>query len=143
MTGVVVSVNAKPASWHSVGDFGDDALHFVGQRAPIRVAEHDPARASVERSAGAGVCIVGIGLVAVEEVFAIDDHLSAGRHERTDARCGRRNGYKPRTLNTRVGRVALAVPQVRECDRGPYEPSLFHRFQRSERALLVACSEEG
>jgi putative transposase len=71
----------------------------------------------------------------------VSDHLSAGRHERTDERRGRRNGYKPRTLNTRVGRVSLAVPQVRQCDRGPYEPSLFNKFQRSERALLVACSE--
>jgi len=30
---------------------------------------------------------------------------------------------------------------VRDCDRGPYHPSLFARWERSERALLVACGE--
>jgi putative transposase len=33
------------------------------------------------------------------------------------------------------------VPQVRDCDRGPYHPSLFAKWERSERALLVACGE--
>jgi len=38
-----------------------------------------------------------------------------------------------------VGELELSVPQVRGCE--PYHPSLFARFERSERALLVACSE--
>jgi putative transposase len=66
-------------------------------------------------------------------------HVGAGPHERSDARRGWRNGAKPRRLNTRVGELALSVPQVRGCD--PYHPSLFARWQRSERALLVACGE--
>jgi putative transposase len=66
-------------------------------------------------------------------------HVGAALHERTDARVGRRNGYKPRRLKTRVGEVELDVPQVRGCE--PYHPSLFGRWQRSERALLVACAE--
>lgn len=66
-------------------------------------------------------------------------HLGAAPHERTEARRGHRNGTKPRTLLTRVGGLELDVPQVRGCE--PYHPSLFGRWQRSERALLVACSE--
>ncbi|MDB5322987.1 MAG: transposase [Phycisphaerales bacterium] len=66
-------------------------------------------------------------------------HLGAAPHERSDARRGHRNGAKPRTLNTRVGELALSVPQVRGCE--PYHPSMFNRWQRSERALLVACAE--
>jgi transposase-like protein len=73
-----------------------------------------------------------------EEVAA---HLGAGEHERSEGRRGHRNGTKPRTLATRVGELALAVPQVRGCDAGPYHPSMFARWQRSERALLVACGE--
>jgi transposase-like protein len=69
----------------------------------------------------------------------VSSHLAAGLHERTDARRGHRNGYKPRTLKTRVGELELAVPQVRSCE--PYHPSMFARWQRSERALLVACAE--
>src|SRR5688572_24623341 len=66
-------------------------------------------------------------------------HVGAAPHERSESRVGRRNGTKPRTLKTRVGDVELDVPQVRGCE--PYRPGLFNKWQRSERALLVACGE--
>jgi transposase-like protein len=66
-------------------------------------------------------------------------HVGAGDYERSGGRRGYRNGYKPRKLKTRVGELELSVPQVRGCE--PYHPSLFARWQRSERALLVACGE--
>lgn len=66
-------------------------------------------------------------------------HLGAERHARSDGRRGYRSGSRPRTLATRVGELELSVPQVRACE--PYHPGMFARFQRSERALLVACSE--
>jgi transposase-like protein len=66
-------------------------------------------------------------------------HLEAGPHERSAKRQGYRNGTKPRTLKTRVGELSLSVPQTRGCE--PYHPSMFNRWQRSERALLVACAE--
>lgn len=69
----------------------------------------------------------------------VEAHVGAGLHERSDGRRGRRNGYKPRRLKTRVGELALSVPQVRDCE--PYHPSMFSRWERSERALLVACAE--
>jgi len=68
-------------------------------------------------------------------------HLNADSHQRSSERTGHRNGHKPRTLMTRVGELQLSVPQVRDCERGPYHPSLFARWERSERALLVACGE--
>ena len=69
----------------------------------------------------------------------VSTQVAAEPHERTGSRRGHRNGYKPRTLKTRVGELELAVPQVRGCE--PYHPSMFARWQRSERALLVACAE--
>jgi putative transposase len=66
-------------------------------------------------------------------------HLGAERHERTAGRRGHRNGYKSRGLKTRVGDLALRVPQARGVE--PYSPMLFAKWQRSERALLVACAE--
>ena len=66
-------------------------------------------------------------------------HVAAKPHQRTEERRGQRNGYKPRTLKTRVGELELQVPQVRSCE--PYHPSMFAKWQRSERALLVACAE--
>lgn len=66
-------------------------------------------------------------------------HLGAQRHERTSARRGHRNGYKPRRLKTRMGELSLEVPQVRGVE--PYSPTFFAKWERSERALLVACAE--
>jgi putative transposase len=66
----------------------------------------------------------------------VAEHVGAERHQRCDARTGYRNGTR---LNTRIGELELEVPQTRACE--PYHPSLFARWQRSERALLVACSE--
>jgi transposase-like protein len=66
-------------------------------------------------------------------------HLEARPYERTSSRKGHRNGYKKRTLNTRLGKLEFEVPQVRGME--PYRPMFFERWQRSERALLVACAE--
>jgi transposase-like protein len=66
-------------------------------------------------------------------------HVGAQRHERTEERRGHRNGYKPRSLKTRVGELSLQVPQARGVE--PYSPMLFAKWQRTERALLVACAE--
>lgn len=72
----------------------------------------------------------------------VREHLGgAAAHERSVGRRGYRNGSKPRRLKTRVGELELSVPQVRGCEAGPYHPSMFARWQRSERALLVACGE--
>lgn len=77
----------------------------------------------------------------VQEAMAgeVERHVNASRHERKVGRRGRRNGYKPRTFKTRVGDLELSVPQVRGCE--PYSPSMFGKWERSERALLVACAD--
>ena len=66
-------------------------------------------------------------------------HVGAERHERTAQRRGHRNGYKGRNVKTRMGELELAVPQARGVE--PYEPYPLAKWQRSERALLVACAE--
>jgi putative transposase len=66
------------------------------------------------------------------------EHLGAAPHERTDARKGHRNGYKPRTLRTRVGTLNLLVPQDRE---STFSTRLFSRYQRNEKALVLALME--
>ncbi len=66
------------------------------------------------------------------------EFLQADPHERTQERQGYRNGYKPRILHTRVGDIALAVPQDRE---GNFSTKLFERYQRSEKALVLSIVE--
>jgi putative transposase len=66
------------------------------------------------------------------------EHVGAAPHERTAERKGHRNGYKPRTLRTRVGTLNLLVPQARE---GTFSTKLFARYQRNEKALVLALME--
>jgi len=64
--------------------------------------------------------------------------LGAECHERTESRRGYRNGTKPRQFKTRVGTLELLVPKDRE---GRFQTELFERYQRSEKALLLAVAE--
>lgn len=89
------------------------------------------------REDGPRLLLSALAQAAMREEVA--GHVGAGPHERGEGRRGHRNGTKPRTLLTRVGELGLDVPQVRGCE--PYHPSLFNKWQRSERALLVACAE--
>ena len=74
--------------------------------------------------------------VILEEEMTV--HLGAERYERSGERRGYRNGYKPRTLTTRVGRLDLLVPQDRD---GTFSTELFARYQRTEQALVLTLLE--
>ena len=70
--------------------------------------------------------------------------LGATAHQRTDTRRGYANGYKPKTLTTRVGELPLRVPQTRDYtdEHGqPFYPNALQRGVRSERALTLAIAE--
>lgn len=68
----------------------------------------------------------------------VTEALGADRHERTEERQGYRNGYRTRTLYTRVGPVTLQVPQTRD---GSFSTDIFKRYQRSEQAFVLALME--
>ena len=61
--------------------------------------------------------------------------LGAETYERNGERRGWRNGFKPRTLKTRVGELELMVPKDRD---GEFQTELFERYQRSEKAFVAA-----
>lgn len=65
--------------------------------------------------------------------------LNADPYERTNDRKGYANGYKDKTLSTRVGKIKVKVPQV----RGGLEfyPSSLEKGMRSERSLKLAIAE--
>jgi putative transposase len=67
-----------------------------------------------------------------------DTYVSASPFERGEHRQAQRNGYKPRTLTTRIGRLELQVPKTRD---GGFYPSILERYQRSEAALITALAE--
>ncbi|MBL4775814.1 MAG: IS256 family transposase [Mariprofundus sp.] len=68
----------------------------------------------------------------------MSEHLAAAYYEHNDGRKGYRNGYRPRQLYTRVGKLVLRVPQCRD---GKFSTDLFSRYQRSEQALILAMME--
>ena len=61
--------------------------------------------------------------------------IGAESYQRNEVRRGWRNGYKPRTLKTRVGGLELMVPKDRD---GQFQTELFERYQRSEKAFVLA-----
>jgi transposase-like protein len=65
--------------------------------------------------------------------------LGAAPYERSTTRKGHANGFKPKTLQTRLGELTVEVPQVRgELD---FYPSALERGLRTERALTLAIAE--
>jgi len=66
------------------------------------------------------------------------EHLQAAPYQHTEERQGYANGFKPKTLRTRVGDITFVVPQVRE---GGFYPQALEKGLRSERALTLALAE--
>ena len=68
-----------------------------------------------------------------------DTQVGVLSHQRDNIkRKANRNGYKPRSLNTRVGRLLLAKPQIREF---AFQTQLFENYQRSEKVLLATICQ--
>ena len=92
--------------------------------------------------------LVEKGLEAVPEMMRVlinqamqverAKYLQADEYERTEERKGHANGYKPKTVRTRMGEITFAVPQVRE---GGFYPSALEKGLRSERALTITLAE--
>jgi transposase-like protein len=85
------------------------------------------------------------GLEAIPEAMTIlfnqamqldrSQHLQASPYERSIDRLDYANGYKPKTLSTKMGKIKLAIPQTRHSE---FYPSSLERGIRSERALNLA-----
>jgi transposase-like protein len=77
---------------------------------------------------------------AVQQILEAEmtEHVGAAPYERAAGRTGQRNGHKPKALRTRVGTLNLLVPQDRE---GTFSTRLFSRYQRNEKALVLALME--
>jgi transposase-like protein len=65
-------------------------------------------------------------------------YLGADRYERSPERRGHANGFKPKTVQTRLGDLTFAVPQVRD---GGFYPQTLEKGLRRERALRAALAE--
>ena len=64
----------------------------------------------------------------------VEGQIGAGRYERTGERATWRNGYRDRTLDTRLGQLQLRIPKLRQ---GSYFPPFLEPRKISEKALLA------
>ena len=71
-------------------------------------------------------------------VIEREKYLGASAYERSEQRRDYANGFKPKTVKTRVGELDLAIPQVRGSG---FYPSVLEKGLRSERALKLALAE--
>ena len=70
--------------------------------------------------------------------FEAMEQIDAEPYQRVGSRKAHRNGYKERSLKTRVGELRLKKPQFREI---PFQTKVFDRYSRVERALINAIVE--
>lgn len=67
-----------------------------------------------------------------------DQALQATPYERSKERLGYANGFKSKTLNSRMGKLELSIPQTRGV---AFYPGSLEKGLRSERALKLAVAE--
>jgi transposase-like protein len=70
--------------------------------------------------------------------FEAMEQIDAEPYQRVGSRKAYRNGYKERSLKTRVGELTLKKPQFREI---PFQTKVFDKYSRVERALINAIIE--
>src|SRR5437868_7882793 len=68
----------------------------------------------------------------------VEGVIGAGRHERSGDRTTYRNGYRDRTLDTRLGALQLRIPKLRH---GSYFPPFLEPRKTSEKALVAVIQE--
>jgi len=71
-------------------------------------------------------------------LFERERFLQAAPYERTSERRDYANGFKPKSLRTRLGELDLRIPQVRNSG---FYPQALERGTRSERAVKLALAE--
>jgi len=70
----------------------------------------------------------------------VDGLIGAGRHERSGERTTYRNGYRDRTLDTRLGSLQLVDPlcgSTPKLRQGSYFPPFLEPRRTSEKALVA------
>jgi putative transposase len=68
----------------------------------------------------------------------VDGLVGAGRHERSADRLNWRNGYRERSLDTRLGSLSLRIPKLRQ---GSYFPPFLEARRTTEKALVAVIQE--
>ena len=104
------------------------------------MAENRLPLAELLAKAGDGDFLRSVAEAVVQLLMETDVEglIGAGRHERTGERATYRNGYRDRTLDTRLGSLQLRIPKLRQ---GSYFPPFLEARKTSEKALVAVIQE--
>ena len=104
------------------------------------MAEDSMALLELVEKHGDGDFLRELGQWALQRLmeFEAQQRCGAGPHERSADRLNRRNGYRERALETRLGRLELRIPKLRQ---GSYFPSFLEPRKASEQALVAVVQE--
>jgi hypothetical protein len=99
-----------------------------------------PELASLLDGSSAGELIPELARHGLQQLIELElaAFLGADWHERTEERLGHRNGYRPRSLTTQVGDLALQIPKRRS---GSFLPSILEPRRRVDQALYAVIME--
>ena len=84
--------------------------------------------------------IVNAIQILLNETMKIErqTYINADPYERAEERVTHANGFKDKTLHTRIGKIPINIPQTRD---GNFYPKSIEKGIRSERALKAALAE--
>jgi transposase-like protein len=68
----------------------------------------------------------------------VEGLIGAGRHDRSAERLNYRNGYRDRSLDTRLGTLSLRIPKLRQ---GSYFPPFLEPRKTAEKAVVAVIQE--
>src|SRR5512147_2682610 len=113
--------------------------HFAGNRGDPDV-ENRMARIEAIQKAEDGNFLRALAETVLQIIMDADVEalIGAGRHERADGRLTYRNGYRDRTLETRLGALTLRIPKLRQ---GSYFPGFLEPRRTVEKALVSVIQE--
>ena len=94
--------------------------------------------AELMAKAGDGDFLRSVAEVVMQMMMEADVEgvIGAGRHERSATRTTCRNGYRDRSLDTRLGSLQLRIPKLRQ---GSYFPPFLEPRRTTEKALVAVC----
>jgi putative transposase len=104
------------------------------------MAEERLALAELLEKAGDGDFLRSVAEAVLQLLMEadVDGLIGAGRYERSGERTTWRNGFRDRSLDTRLGRLQLRIPKLRQ---GVYFPPFLEPRKMSEKALVAVIQE--
>lgn len=86
-----------------------------------------------------GLATIGQTIMNAAMLIERERHLGVSAHQHSTERDGHANGFKPRKFQTAIGKLDLAMPQVRGSSE-TFRTSLLEKGSRSDRALKSAIA---